>query len=148
MQPIAQTLRILLAFAVTALASTSAFSATLYLCKAYSGGLFWSQRPCSQMSATAEASFDVPAQLPFAQQVALGEQAWAKSRQPQVQSNGLTGIHSEPVPGSDLECEQHRARLKELDHISRMVRPTMTPEAIAAERSWRKGRMSALRCRR
>lgn len=57
------------------LLATSAFSATLYQCRAYSGGSFWSEQPCDSRQAAIESRHTVPDGLPFKEQVRLVEQA-------------------------------------------------------------------------
>ena len=63
---------------------------TIYLCKAYSGGMFWSSVPCGQKQATVDRMVSVPNDLPWDQKVALGEaargqgQAIAAQQQPVV----------------------------------------------------------------
>ncbi|MEO7128944.1 MAG: hypothetical protein ABI040_08810 [Rhodoferax sp.] len=46
---------------------------TIYLCKAYSGGSFWSSSHCNLHSALIDRMVSVPSTLPFDQQVALAE---------------------------------------------------------------------------
>lgn len=48
---------------------------TIYLCKAYSGGMFWSSVPCGQKQATVDRMVSVPDGIPWEQKVALGEAA-------------------------------------------------------------------------
>ena len=47
--------------------------ATIYLCKAYNGGTFWSSSHCNQHRALIDRMVSVPSTLPFDQQVALAE---------------------------------------------------------------------------
>ena len=46
---------------------------TLYHCKAYSGGTFWASSHCNQHKALIDRMVDVPATLPFHQQVQMAE---------------------------------------------------------------------------
>lgn len=48
---------------------------TIYLCKAYSGGMFWSDVSCGQRQATVDRMVSVPDGIPWDQKVALGEVA-------------------------------------------------------------------------
>lgn len=54
---------------------TQAVSATttIYLCKAYTGGLFWSSAHCNTQRALIDRTATVPGSLPFDQQVQLAE---------------------------------------------------------------------------
>lgn len=54
-------------------------AATLYLCKGYSGGMFWSSVTCSQKSATIDRMVTVPDDMPWDQQVQYGEQVKANA---------------------------------------------------------------------
>jgi len=55
-------------------------AATLYLCKTYSGGLFWYSQTCSNAQSLIERMVNVPDNLPFEQQVNIGEQNLAQAR--------------------------------------------------------------------
>lgn len=58
----------------------AAHADTIYLCKAYSGGMFWSSVPCSQKQALLDRAVSVPDNIPWDQKVALGESNWAQAR--------------------------------------------------------------------
>jgi hypothetical protein len=60
---------------------------SLYLCKAYSGGTFWSQAHCRVHNALIESIVSVPDSLPFDQQVRLGEQQRQQATAPTVITN-------------------------------------------------------------
>ena len=49
-------------------------SVTIYLCKAYSGGMFWSSAYCGTQQALIDRTATVPGNLPFDQQVEIAEQ--------------------------------------------------------------------------
>ena len=63
-------LRILIA-AFLSLASALAAADTVYLCKSYGGGLFWSNTHCRQHNALIDRMESVPSGLPFNQQVEI-----------------------------------------------------------------------------
>ena len=46
---------------------------TIYLCRNYAGGLFWSDTICHQQRATIDRMTSVPSDLPFAEQVAIAQ---------------------------------------------------------------------------
>ena len=47
---------------------------SIYFCRAYGGGNFWVSTHCNQHQALIERITNVPEDLPFDQQVGLGEQ--------------------------------------------------------------------------
>jgi hypothetical protein len=53
---------------------------TIYLCKAYSGGMFWSSNPCSQQQATVDRFVTVPNNMSWADKVQMGEASLAQGR--------------------------------------------------------------------
>jgi len=48
-------------------------SVTIYLCKAYSGGTFWSSAHCNTQQALIDRMATVPSEMPFDQQVQIAE---------------------------------------------------------------------------
>jgi hypothetical protein len=56
-----------------AAASSGAQAATIYKCRAYSGGSFWSAKPCDGRQAAGESVHSVPDGLSFGEQVKLIE---------------------------------------------------------------------------
>jgi hypothetical protein len=70
----------LLAGVVLSLPTAELHAASLYLCKAYSGGTFWSAEPCQGRQALVDRIVNVPDGLPFKEQVRLGEQARVQVR--------------------------------------------------------------------
>jgi len=46
---------------------------TIYLCRDYAGGLFWSDTICHQQRATIDRMTSVPSDLPFAEQAAIAQ---------------------------------------------------------------------------
>ena len=53
---------------------------TIYLCKAYSGGMFWSSAPCSQRRSTMDRAVSVPDNMPWDQKVQPAEASRAQAR--------------------------------------------------------------------
>lgn len=76
---------------------------TIYFCKAYSGGTFYSNTICSQQKAVMDRYFSVPDKMPFDQQVQLAQQQQrqAQSLQPDIAQ----------VAKSDRCAALHRERL-------------------------------------
>lgn len=58
----------------------SAQADTIFLCTAYSGGMFWSSVTCSQKQATIDRMVNVPDGISWDQKVALGEAARAQGQ--------------------------------------------------------------------
>jgi hypothetical protein len=63
---------------------------TIYLCRNYAGGQFWSDTTCQQQRATIDRMTSVPSDLPFAQQVAIA----------QAQANEAARLYVTPQPGA------------------------------------------------
>lgn len=67
------TLRLILSLLLVGVV-TSAQSATIYRCKTYEGGAFWSAGTCSNHKALIDRMVSVPDGMPFEQQVRMAEQ--------------------------------------------------------------------------
>ncbi len=99
---------------------------TIYLCKAYNGGTFWSSTHCNQHRALIDRMVSVPGTLPFNQQVALAEnEANAMQAQNAARGQELARLR---------RCEALQA---ERDNIwsrysNRQLQP---PEVIGRDRS-------------
>ncbi len=102
--------------------SWSAQAETIYLCKAYSGGMFWSSAPCSQQKATVDRFVSVPDNMTWDQKVAMGEASRA-------QGQAATQAPSPPVvyqqakntlASRQAECESLRASIANLDSQMRL----------------------------
>jgi hypothetical protein len=91
---------------------------TIYLCRAYSGGMFWASDHCNQHKALIERIASVPAGLPFEQQVALAEQQrQAVAAAPTVST---TTVVSAPAGSPDKSlCAVLDARVNQLDAMAR-----------------------------
>lgn len=61
---------------------------TIYLCKSYNGGSFWSDTLCSQQRATIDRMTTVPSDLSFEQQVAIAR----------AQASEAARLYLPPVP--------------------------------------------------
>lgn len=81
---------------------------TLYFCKAYSGGLFWSSAHCNTQQALIERTASVPASLPFDQQVQLAD---AQRRE------AASLYHQQPAPAVQTanRCGALRAERESID---------------------------------
>jgi hypothetical protein len=103
-------MRLLLPAIVLVLCS-SANAATIYYCKAYSGGTFWSDTVCSSQKAVIERTANVPDDMPFNQQVNLAQQ----------QLDAAQKLYAQPAPQSNSlgsTCTQLVAERRSLDQIT------------------------------
>ena len=103
-------MRILLT-AFVLLFCSSGNAATIYLCKAYAGGMFWSNAVCSSQKAVIERTANVPDGMPFNQQVDLAQQQLSASQK----------LYAQPAPQSNSvgsSCAQLVAERRNLDEIT------------------------------
>lgn len=101
----------------------TAHAETIYLCKAYSGGMFWSSTPCSQQQATVDRFVTVPDNMTWDQKVAMGEasraQGQAATAPPPRQV--VNQQPQNPQASRQAECDNLRASISNLD--SQMRQP-------------------------
>ncbi|MDE2627268.1 MAG: hypothetical protein KGL99_08980, partial [Burkholderiales bacterium] len=98
----------------------SAQADTIYLCKAYSGGMFWSSASCSQQKATLDRAVSVPDNMPWDQKVAMGEAAWAQVRAVAAPPPQAVVIQQQnPQASRQAECESLRDSIANLDSQAR-----------------------------
>lgn len=124
-------------------------AATLYLCKGYGGGSFWSSVTCSAKQATIERMITVPDDMPFDQQVALGNQVVADAQklqapppQPTVVNRTQHYVDGRPVS----ECKALEERIRHLDSMARQPQSGRTQDRIAAEKKDLRDRQFRIRC--
>lgn len=67
--------RVFILVAAGILMTPTSYGATIYRCKSYEGGVFWSSGPCSEHRALIDRMATVPDGMPFQQQVNVAEQA-------------------------------------------------------------------------
>jgi len=116
---------------------------TIYLCRAYNGGTFWSQAHCAQHQALIDSIVPVPAGLPFPQQVELAQQR----RQPATTvSNTTVTVRSETVGASNSECKALDTQVEQLDAMAREPQPAQMQDWIRGQRQKARDRQFALRC--
>ena len=122
---------------------------TIYLCKSYSGGQFWSDTTCHQQRATIDRMTSVPGDVPFSEQVAIA----------QGQANEAASLHFAPQPGpaaaigpnygstgSRLTCVALNRDLANLDAMARMPQSAQTQDWIRQRRMQVQAQLAALRC--
>lgn len=138
-----------LAAAMIVLAPTGASATSLYLCKAYGGGSFWSSAPCSTQQATIERIVSVPDDMPFEQQVQLGNQAVAEGvrlatpPQPPTRAAAQEDARAQAPD----ECKLLDERIQRLDSMARQPQSGATQDWISEHRRAARSRQFQLRCR-
>jgi hypothetical protein len=124
------------------------WSAEIYLCKAYSGGSFWSSVHCHKQSATIQRIVTVPDGMPFDQQVHLGQAAAAEGSRlaapPHVVQPAVT---SGSGFSQQSECQALDAQIRSLDSMARQPRSGASQDRITQKRKAARDRQSQLGCR-
>lgn len=137
---------------LTLLTPALSHAASLYLCKSYSGGMFWSSGPCSEQKATIERIVSVPDGMPFAQQVQLGEQAVAEAARlaaPRAPTTSYSPPADRPAAraqGVD-ECKWLDEQIRQLDALARQPQSAATQDMIAQKRRAARDRQFRIPCR-
>jgi hypothetical protein len=119
---------------------------TLYLCKSYGGGMFWSKTICHQLRATIDRIATVPGALPFEQQVAIAQgeaqAAAALARPPAIPAPAL---RSTQAPTS-AECGLLENLVREIDAAARQPQPAYRQDSLKDQRLRARSRQAQLRC--
>jgi hypothetical protein len=117
---------------------------TIYLCRAYNGGNFWSQAHCGQHQALIERIVSVPAGLPFQQQVELAEQQNRRT----VSTVSTTSVRAsgEPAASHLRECKALDARVEQLDNGARQPQSGQMQDWLRGQRQSARDRQFALHC--
>ncbi|WP_299796901.1 hypothetical protein [Ramlibacter sp.] len=118
---------------------------TIYLCRAYAGGSFWSQAYCGQYQAVIDRIVSVPPGLPFQQQVELAEQqqrqrAVSTAPSTSIQVSGLSAASHAP------ECKALDGRVEQLDAEARQPQSAQMQDWIRGQRQQARDRQFALHC--
>lgn len=111
--------------------------ATIYFCKAYSGGTFWSDTTCSAQRATIDRMTTVPASLPFEQRVAIarGEAQEAAALYESPQPTRAAVIEAvAPANGRPSICDVYDQQVRDLDAEARRPLPASRQDQIRADR--------------
>jgi len=128
---------------------SSTHAESLYLCRAYSGGTFWSQAHCNQHNALIERIVSVPDSLPFDQQVALGEQqrsAMAANAARQNSTVTTTTTKRNIQPDRTAECSALAASIEHYDAMARQPQSGQMQDWITAQRKKARDRQFQLKC--
>jgi hypothetical protein len=124
----------------------AAHSGEIYLCKAYSGGMFWASTHCNQHNALIDRIANVPDSLPWDQKVALGEQQ--RRAAAGLQSPVTTVVTNQPdaAAATRSQCKALDARVVQLDDMARQPQSGPTHDWIRRERQSARDRQFELRC--
>ena len=141
-----------------ALSTTAPHAATIYFCKGYTGGTFWSDTTCSKQQATIDRMMTVPDNMRFDQQVRLGEEAREAARrlvEPQPNTQGVTTTTTTVIRngttvagGMDktTECQALSAHITSLEAMSRQPQSGQRQDWITSEKRKARDRQFQLRC--
>lgn len=139
-------MRTRLLLSLLAAAPLAADAASIYLCKSYSGGTFWSSEHCGTQKATIERIVSVPDQMPFEQQVQLGNQAVAEAARlnaPPPPQSGNTVVQRSTTD----ECGSLEEHIRHLDSMARQPQSAAGQDRLAQQRKEARDRQFRLRCR-
>jgi len=122
---------------------------TIYLCRTYSDGRYWSNAHCRRDNALIERIVSVPATLPFEQQVALGQAAEREGARLMSgnQPVGQPHIRQQTSPSTASECSALAARINTLDALARQPQSAQNQDRIRGERNNVRSRQLGLGCR-
>jgi hypothetical protein len=138
-----------LALACGILWCQAAAAEPLYLCKAYSGGLFWSSAHCSTRQATIDRIVEVPEGMPFEQQVMLGNQAAAEGARlaapPPAQPH--QPVQRSARQRAEDECARLEAHIARLDAMARQPQSAAVQDKLAERRRSARSKQFELRCK-
>ena len=122
---------------------------TIYLCKAYAGGTFWSNAICSAQRATIDRMTSVPASLSFEAQVAIasGEAREAATLYavPQPIGAGAIAERSDASRRPDI-CTIYDQQVRDLDAEARLPQSAQRQDQIRLDRMNVMSSRAAQRC--
>lgn len=125
----------------------AAEAGTIYLCKSYGGGTFWSSAHCHQHNSLIDRTVTVPDSLPWEQKVQLGEQARAEAAKLTAPAPQVTVRQSQQSQQSNhSQCSSLAARAAQLDAMARQPQPGSTQDRITAEKRTVRDQQYRLRC--
>jgi hypothetical protein len=132
-------------FISSTLLASNTLAATLYLCKNYSGGSFWASNPCSEHRALIERMVTVPDNMPFAQQVEIGNQVQANAQNLATQQ--LKPSISTNAQEPTVNCSAISKEIAALDAMARQPQSAGTQDWIASQRKTLRDTQFRNRCR-
>jgi hypothetical protein len=140
--------RLLLAAVGLALAPLASHAGSIFLCKSYSGSMFWSKQHCREHNALIDWIVSVPDSLPWEQQVQLAEQDRARraaetapQRNVVVQQGQATS-----AAGRQAECASLDAQITQWDAMARHPQSGQMQDWITAQKRKARDRQFQLKC--
>ena len=124
--------------------SLAADAASVYLCRSYGGGTFWSNKVCSEQKSVLLRIVSVPDGMPFDQQVRLGEQARAEGDRLAAPPVSTVVSTSSAAPS---ECQSLDEQIKALDAAARQPQSAQAQDRIASSKKQARDRQFQLKCR-
>ena len=133
---------------VTAISSMpeTAASHTLYRCKPYSGGAFWSTRHCNQQEALVDRMTTVPRNLTLNQKIPLAERSLKKTQPSVQQSTAQVPQRSAASPDKQTECSELNKLIQHIDAQTRQPLPAFEQDQLRGQRKAARDKQFALRC--
>jgi hypothetical protein len=120
-------------------------AATLYHCKNYSGGTFWSNAPCSTQNALIDRLVTVPDNMPFEQQVEIGNKVRAEAQALVQQQVQVQQQQTQQQP--EINCSAIAQEIASLDALARQPQSAGTQDNIAQRRKSLRDIQFRNRCR-
>jgi hypothetical protein len=111
---------------------------TIYLCKAYSGGMFWSSKPCGQQQATVDRFVTVPSNMSWEDKVEMGK---ASVAQAQAVTAPTPPVYVQQGPNPQVARQQQCSGLR--DEINNIDAQSRLPQS-GQYQDWLKQRRQAL----
>ena len=121
-------------------------AATVYLCRSYGGGEFWSSQHCHARQSVIVRMTTVPDGMPFEQQVDLARSALRESERLRQPPRPVPATPVVPA-GHGAECATLAARLDAVNAQSRRINPALVQDRLNDERRGLQSRRDALGCR-
>jgi hypothetical protein len=120
---------------------------TVYLCKGYSGGMFWSSAVCSSRQATIDRMFTVAGQYDWNEQVADAERQWAEVRKLYAaQQGGRTATGIAPSAAGSSHCAALDDQIRRIDAAARQPQSAWAQDQLRQERQTVRSKQAELRC--
>lgn len=124
-------------------------AATLFHCKNPEGGTFWSSAHCSKHNALIDRTVTVPDNMPFEQQVQIGNKVRADAEAlyaPPSQSQ-QTIVHQQVIQQPEISCAAMSQEIAALDALARQPQSAGAQDSIAQRRKNLRDLQFRNRCR-
>jgi hypothetical protein len=124
-------------------------AATLFHCKNPEGGTFWSSAHCSKHNAWIDRTVTVPDNMPFEQQVQIGNKVRsdAEALYAQPPSTHQTIVHRQVIQQPEIDCVAISQEIAALDALARQPQSAGAQDAIAQRRRSLRDMQFRNRCR-